>query len=424
MKSFLNKIFFWSNNLDNVSRDIESLSKNTPVNKIFDAVHSFSSESEIRYVGGCVRKIINNEKVDDIDLSTNLEPNQISEVLKKNNISYYDSGIEHGTITALEDKYKFEITTLRKDISTDGRHAKVQFSKDWKEDASRRDFTINSIYADRYGNLFDPYNGKQDLENGLIRFIGDADKRIKEDYLRILRYLRFFLNYSKRPHDLKIIRILKMNIGGISKLSKERLLDELKKIMKVDTLEKLNKDKISLNLILTIFPELKNIKIFSKLSQSNKELLKKQNFLFLISLMVIDDTDNTEYFLYKYNISKKNQKRIKKIYNFFNKKNNNTEFTKKNLNKFFYYQGKEFVVDILNFMIIKSKKNDSSLDELKNYYESIEQPVLPINGDSLMKKYEISEGKMLGEKLLMIEEKWVKNDFKISDQDVDNIINN
>ena len=424
MKSFLNKIFFWSNNLDNVSRDIESLSKNTPVNKIFDAVHSFSSESEIRYVGGCVRKIINNEKVDDIDLSTNLEPNQISEVLKKNNISYYDSGIEHGTITALEDKYKFEITTLRKDISTDGRHAKVQFSKDWKEDASRRDFTINSIYADRYGNLFDPYNGKQDLENGLIRFIGDADKRIKEDYLRILRYLRFFLNYSKRPHDLKIIRILKMNIGGISKLSKERLLDELKKIMKVDTLEKLNKDKISLNLILTIFPELKNIKIFSKLSKSNKELLKKQNFLFLISLMVIDDTDNTEYFLYKYNISKKNQKRIKKIYNFFNKKNNNTEFTKKNLNKFFYYQGKEFVVDILNFMIIKSKKNDSSLDELKNYYESIEQPVLPINGDSLMKKYEISEGKMLGEKLLMIEEKWVKNDFKISDQDVDNIINN
>ena len=98
------------------------------------------------------------------------------EVLKKNNISYYDSGIEHGTITASEDKYKFEITTLRKDVSTDGRHATVQFSKAWKEDASRRAFSINSIYSDRYGNLFDPYNGKQDLENGLIRFIGDADK--------------------------------------------------------------------------------------------------------------------------------------------------------------------------------------------------------------------------------------------------------
>ena len=424
MKSFLDKIFFRSNNLDNVGRDIKSLSKNTPVSKIFDAVSSFSSESEIRYVGGCVRKIINNEKVDDIDLSTNLEPNQMCEVLKKNNISYYDSGIEHGTITAIEDEYKFEITTLRKDISTDGRHAKVQFSKDWKEDASRRDFTINSIYSDRNGNLFDPYSGKQDLENGLICFIGDADKRIKEDYLRILRYLRFFLNYSKRPHDLKIIKILKMNIGGISKLSKERLLDELKKIMEVDTLEKLNKDKISLDLILTIFPELKNIKIFSKLNQSNKELLKKQNFLFLISLMVIDDTDNADYFLYKYNISKKNQKRIKRIYNFFKERNNNKKFTKKNLNKFFYYQGKEFVVDILNHMIIKSKKNESYLNELKNYYESIKQPVFPISGGSLMKKYKIHEGKMLGEKLQIIEEEWVKNDFKISDQDVDNIVNN
>ena len=106
---------------------------------------------------------------------------------------------------------------------------KLNFLKDWKEDASRRDFTINSIYSDEKGNLFDPHNGKKDLENGYINFIGDVDKRIKEDYLRILRYLRFFLSYSKQPHKLEVIRNLKMNIDGISKLSKERLLDELKK---------------------------------------------------------------------------------------------------------------------------------------------------------------------------------------------------
>ena len=124
-------------------------------------------------------------------------------LLKKIILNYYESGIEHGTITAIIDEYKFEITTLRKDIFTDGRHAKVKFSKDWKEDASRRDFTINSIYSDKDGNLFDPFNGKKDLENGFVNFIGDADKRIKEDYLRILRYLRFFLNYSKQPHNLE-----------------------------------------------------------------------------------------------------------------------------------------------------------------------------------------------------------------------------
>ena len=202
MKSILDKIFFTSNNLDYVSHNIKDLSKNAPVSKIFNTINSYSSDSEIRYVGGCIRKILNKEIVDDIDLATNLKPKQVCEALRGNNIKYYESGIEHGTITAIEEEYKFEITTLRDDILTDGRHAKVQFSNNWKQDASRRDFTINSIYSDQVGNLFDPFNGKKDLENGFVNFIGDADKRIKEDYLRILRYLRFFLEYSKQPHDL------------------------------------------------------------------------------------------------------------------------------------------------------------------------------------------------------------------------------
>ena len=133
---------------------------------------------------------MNNEKVDDIDLATNLNPLEVTEILKNNNINFYESGIEHGTITAIVDDHKFEITSLREDIFTDGRHAKVKFSKDWKKDASRRDFTINSIYSDLDGNLFDPFNGKKDIEIGQVSFIGDAEKRVKEDYLRILRYLR------------------------------------------------------------------------------------------------------------------------------------------------------------------------------------------------------------------------------------------
>ncbi len=424
MKSFLNKIFFRSNNLDYISQNIKDLSRKKPIQKIFEAVNSHSLDSEIRYVGGCIRKIIIKEKVDDIDLATNLEPNQVCDVLKKNNIHYYESGIEHGTITAQEDEYKFEITTLRKDIFTDGRHAKVEFSKDWKEDALRRDFTINSIYSDSDGNLFDPFNGKKDLENGIINFIGDIDKRIKEDYLRILRYIRFFINYSKQPHNLEIIRSLKMNIGGISKLSKERLLDELKKIIKIDTMEKLIKDKVCLDLILMIFPELKNIKIFSKSNITNKNLLRKKDFIFLLSLMIIDDTDNADYFLYKFNISKKDQKRIKNIDNFYKERINSKTFTESNMNKIFYYHGKETTLDILYHRIIKSKKIENSLNELSKLYENRKTPVMPIKAELLMKKYEIPEGKQLGEKLSLIEEEWVKNNFKISDQQVENIINN
>ena len=424
MKKFLDIIFLRSNNLSYISENIKGLTKKTSANKIFEAINSHSPESEIRYVGGCIRKIINGEKVDDIDLATNLEPKQVCEILKKNDINYFTSGIEHGTITAIKDEYKFEITTLRKDIITDGRHAKIEFSKDWKEDAARRDFTINSIYSDKDGNLFDPYNGKKDLENGDVKFIGNADKRIKEDYLRILRYLRFFLNYSKHSHNLEIIKTLKANIGGISKLSKDRLLDELKKIMKVDTLEKLSRDKLSLDLVLMIFPELKNLKIFSKLTSINKDLLKKKDFIVLLSLIIINENDNTDYFLYRFNISKKDQKRIKIIDNFYKEKINSKTFTANNLNKVFYYYGKEATIDILNHRIFKSKRVDNSLKELIEYYENSKVLVLPVSADSLMKKYEIPEGKLLGEKLKKIEEEWIKNNFKITDEQVNNIINN
>ena len=424
MKNFLDKIFFRSNNLDYINRNINNLTQSTSAYKIFDAINSFSSESEIRYVGGCIRKIINQEKVDDIDLATNLEPNQVCEVLKKHNVSYYETGIDHGTITAVKDNFKFEITSLRKDVFTDGRHAKVEFSKNWKEDASRRDFSINSIYSDKDGNLFDPYDGKKDLEKGIVNFIGDADKRIKEDYLRILRYIRFFTNYSKRSHDLETIRSLKMNIGGVAQISKERLLDELKKILKVESLEKISKNKLSMDLMLMIFPELKNIKIFSRLNSDDKNLLKEKDFIFLLSLMIIDDTDNTDYFLYKFNISKKDKKRIKNIDIFYKEKINSKTFTKNSMNKVFYYQGKEAVLDILNYRKVKSKKEANLLKELSNYYEDKEAPIMPINANLLMKRYEIPQGKQLGEKLKVIEEEWVNNDFKISDKEVDNIINN
>ena len=424
MRTFLDKIFFRSNNLNYFSNKIKNLTNNLPVRKIFDAINEYSEESEIRYVGGCVRKIINNEKVDDIDLATNLVPEQVCEVLKKKEISYYESGIDHGTITALIDNYKFEITTLRKDVSTDGRHAKVEFTNNWKDDASRRDFTINAIYSDAEGNLFDPYNGKKDIKEGHINFIGDVNKRIQEDYLRILRYIRFFLNYSKQPHNLEILRKLKINIGGVSKLSKERLLDELKKIFKLDTLEKLINEKLSLELILIIFPELKNYNIFNKLNSEKRNVLREVDFIFLLSLMIIDESDNVDYFLYKYNLSKRDQKRIKIIHNFFKDNFYLKKFTQYNFNEYFYYKGNQAVLDILRFKVIKSKKIDKSLIGLLEHYKNKSIPKMPIGADLLMKKYNIPEGKQLGVKLKKIEAEWVKNNFTISDKQVENIIEN
>ena len=423
MNSILDIIFFRRNNFKNISASIKDLSTHKKVDQIFKAIKQNSTSGEIRYVGGCIRKILNNEVVDDIDLATNLEPQEVCEILKNNNIKFYESGIEHGTITAMIDNFKFEITTLREDVETDGRHAKIKFSKDWKKDASRRDFTINSIYSDDAGNLFDPFNGKKDLENGYIKFIGEPDKRIKEDYLRILRYLRFYSNYSKHHHDTDVIKKIKINIGGISKLSKERLFDELKKITNIKTLEKLSKDKTSSEIFLMIFPEIKNLDFFSKLKPHSYNLAREFDFIFLLMLMILDNSDNADYFLYKFNISNKDKKRIKILDNFY-RENSSKKITLNDLNKIFYFSGKQAVIDILNYKIFKSKKLDLKLKEFKDHFIKKIIPIMPIKADLLMSKYKISKGKILGDKIKSIEEKWVENNFNISDQEVENILKN
>ena len=422
MDKLLDKIFFRSRNLDYISQNLKDITNLTPANKIFEAINNYSENSEVRYVGGCIRKVIKKENVDDIDLATNLKPKEVCEVLKDRDINFYETGIEHGTVTAIIDKYKYEITSLRKDIKTDGRHAKVEFSADWKEDAMRRDFSINSIYSDEKGNLFDPNGGKKDLEEGLINFIGDTESRIKEDYLRILRYIRFFLNYSKHKHDTETIKIIKRNIDGISKLSSERLLDEFKKLIKSNSFIKLFEDKVSLELIEIIFPQLKNLERFKKLNSYANNNLSKIDLIFLLSLMIVDGTDNADYFLYKFNISKKDQKRLKFIDIFYKEKISIKNFTEKNLNKIFYFNGKQAVIDIINFKLFTSSKVEKKLVKLIEGYKDKEIPTMPIGADILINKYNIPEGKTLGYKLEMIEEFWVDNNFQISGKQIEKII--
>jgi len=423
MTKFLDKLLKRTSNLNYIAQGFRDLLKHTPVKKIFNSINNFSSNSEIRYVGGCVRKIILKEKVDDIDLATNLNPQQVCEALKNNNISYYKTGIEHGTITAVINNYKYEITSLREDVKTDGRHAEVIFSTDWKKDASRRDFTVNSIYSDAEGNLFDPFNGKKDLENGLVKFIGKPEERIKEDYLRTLRYLRFFLNYSNHRHDVETLKIIKKNLSGISNLSKERLLDELNKYIKSQVLTKLSKDKFSVELFEVIFPQIKNIKLFSNPNTFARAKLIEADFIFLLSLLIIDGSDNADYFIYKFNISKKNQRRLKIIDIFYNKKITRTSFSEKSLNKLFYFHGKEAVIDILSYRLFSLKKVDKNLLSLINLFRNKVLPTMPVGAKILMEKYDIPEGKDLGNKLKKIEENWVNNNFQLSENQINKIIN-
>ena len=424
MRDLINKFLKKEKKTNQFFSTFQNLKQNTDVEKIFKSISVFSNNSEVRYVGGCIRKILNKEKIDDIDLAVNINPIEVSQSLKENQINYHETGIKHGTVTATIKNQKFEITSLRKDILTDGRHAKVEFSESWYEDASRRDFTINSIYADIDGNLYDPFNGKKDLENGVIKFIGDPEKRIREDYLRILRYIRFFLNYSRKKHDNKIIKIIKQNLSGLSKISSERLLDELKKLVLSKGFLKLSKDDFCLEIIKLIFPQLKNLSLFKNLNKYALENIYSQDFIFIISLMIIDETDNAEYFLYKFNISNEEKKRIKFLKDIFSKTPDKKIFEEKNLWKILYFNNNSLLNDLINFQIFKSKKEDKKLIKLKEFFSSQVPPKFNVKATSLMEKFNLKEGKELGDKLKQIETTWINNSFKISEDQIEKIIKN
>ena len=424
MKNFLLKFIKQKNINLNTNLKFENLKKKYEIKKIFNIFSNDLNNCQIRFIGGCVRKALSNENIDDIDLAVDLTPEEVKLILKNNNIKFFETGIEHGTITAKINNEKFEITSLRRDIKSYGRHADVEFTKKWYEDAARRDFSINCIYADLEGNLYDPFEGKKDLKNGKIKFIGNAENRIREDYLRVLRYIRFFLDYSNQPHDLDIQKKILKNISGINKISKERLLSELEKIFRSKNIFKINDDEFLKKILHLVFPELKNIHLLEKLNDQALEILQSKDFLFWLSILIIDETDNTDYFLYKYKLSNNDKKRIKFLYQNYPNLSDNNFFSEKNFHKLVYYNDKSLVIDLIDFKICVSKKDITKMIKLKNSIIETNKPIFPIKAKNLIEEYNLKEGKELGTKLKKIEDVWVQNNFKITNQEVNRIINN
>lgn len=187
------------------------------------------------FVGGCVRDILMDQKTADIDIATPYTPADVISKLQSASINVVETGIEHGTVTAHSGQNHIEITTLRNDVSTDGRRATVSFTESWYEDAQRRDFTINSLLMDLKGRVYDPTEqGLEDIEQKRLRFIGGAQERIQEDYLRILRYFRFAARYNLDLDD-KLLATFQSNIDGMKNVSSERITQEIFKILEADS---------------------------------------------------------------------------------------------------------------------------------------------------------------------------------------------
>lgn len=190
---------------------------------------------DLRFVGGCVRDLLGGHNPKDIDLCTDATPKEQIAVYQASNIRYIETGIDHGTITVVMNGQTYEITSLRLDVATDGRHATVAYTRDWVADLSRRDFTINAMSLTFDGVLIDPFNGYDDLKDGIVRFVGNADRRIKEDYLRILRWFRFRGRYENPSYRKNVYhtdsKYVLSNSSGLSQISGERIWNEISKIL-------------------------------------------------------------------------------------------------------------------------------------------------------------------------------------------------
>lgn len=204
--------------------------------------------AEARFIGGCVRDAILKRPVRDIDIATPEEPQRVMELLDAAEIHVIPTGIAHGTVTAVIEAMHFEITTLRIDVETDGRRARVAFTDDWTQDAARRDLTINTMSCDLDGNVYDPYDGLEDLSKGYIRFVGDAETRITEDVLRLLRFFRFLAEYGRYPINGEALLACRKLAPKLPTLSGERVRGELFRILTApnpaETINKMRGEKV------------------------------------------------------------------------------------------------------------------------------------------------------------------------------------
>ena len=409
------------NFIKTLKRNLFPFYKNKQLKFVFKTLQQGFEKDVVvaRFVGGCVRKHLTNDLIDDIDIATILSTDEIIERFKNTNYKVIETGIKHGTVTLVSEQLKLELTTLRKDIQTDGRHAEVEYIDDWKIDSERRDFTINSIYLDINGKIFDPQRGKNDLKNNNVKFIGDPQKRIEEDYLRIIRFIRFNIMYNSKVEPVTS-QAIKLNLNGIKQISKERILLELFKIIDLKNFTNLCERKHLKEIFLLIFPEFENLE--------RLELLKKicnhsqMSRTILLATLLIDEKNNHEYFAHKYNISNDIKENLNLLAKDLKLLKENKDFFDRDLEKNIYLSNKNHLINlnILNFVINSKYKLKDFSKTLKNILQS-KVHLFPIDGKYLMQNG-MKEGSALGKVLQIIEKEWIMNGFKISKNRVKEII--
>lgn len=372
-----------------MANDFSALLKNATAKNLLDFYAQNGHEA--RFIGGCVRDALLNRSIVDIDLATTIAPQDNFDLLQKNGIRAIPTGLDHGTLTVLVDDQKFEVTTLRKDVETDGRHAAVSFTDNWEADAKRRDFTINALSLDRNGRLYDYCNGLKDIKTKTLAFIGDPEHRIQEDYLRVMRYFRFLsvLDWDSQD-DASLKACIKFS-ANLSKLSRERVQGELFKTMLgkkcVPVITKMAEHGILSSLI----PNL-NKESFKDLVEMENEYKQPDALRRLIALSGSTDVTSLDQIIV---LTGRDKKRLQALQGL---QLSMTLFEQ------LYYSGRQAVLDD---RLLRGQTDD--LVKILSW----QAPVFPLRADDIISLGH-SAGSMIGGLMKKAECFWVQNNFQPS----------
>ena len=386
-----------------------SILEQKDVAQVFDLFETYQKNS-IFVVGGAIRDALLNREITDIDFATPLEPKTITEILNKENIKFIDVGINHGTVTAIINERKFEITTFRNDIFTDGRHAQVSFSNSLEEDALRRDFTINAMYLDKSGNLIDPTDGKKDLENRVVRFIGRPDERIKEDYLRILRYFRFLALFGDISPDAEVMKTISANLDKLSVVSKERQWNELKSILTLTAPNNAISAMSEIGLLDDYFNGIGINDAFVNLIEIESKISFSIDPILRLSTLIENSLDKANTIIKKLPLSKSESTDLLKLCT-LNKKVV-SYMSMKEVRYLLYLLGRDgFQKQILvTWAKDANNKNEVNWRSLYEVAQSWEKPSFALTAKDVI-NMGISQGPMVGDILKEVEDWWAENDF-------------
>jgi poly(A) polymerase len=354
-----------------------------------------ADEGLTRYVGGAVRDELLGLPVSDIDLATRIPPDEVISRLEKAKIKAVPTGIDHGTVTAVSDGHTFEITTLRRDVSTDGRRATVAFTDDWKEDAARRDFTINALSADPLtGEIFDYFGGLPDLEQRHIRFIGDPLQRIAEDHLRILRFFRFHARFDAGEPDAAALEACTARANDLMALSRERIADELLKLLGMGDPSSTVAIMLDRSILKPVLPEIssKRLANLQTLIENERQASIEPDSLRRLAALLPADAAIAEDVAARLRLSNRARKRVACAV---------VPETGPSPRALGYRVGVACAVDRL---LLAGRADEAA--EIARWHA----PRLPIGGGALIKRG-LAEGPIVARTLRRIEDNWVEAGF-------------